>query len=157
MSYSLYQDEIIRCFEGSGLKDWGGMVGSAMEILQREDELQEIVRLVGIDALSDRDRLTLETARSIREDYLHQNAFHQVDTYTSMGKQYKMLKLILKFYDLALSALEKGAHFSRVAALPIREKIARVKYVPEERINEIDDVSSEMERQIDSLSGEGDF
>lgn len=131
------------------------MTREAMRILQEEDELQEIVRLVGIDALSEKDRWTLEAARTIREDYLHQNAFHEVDTYTSMTKQYKMLKLILDFYSLGKKALEAGVYLSKLTELPVRERIARVKYVPEKRMEEIDDVYAELKQQMDSLMGEG--
>ena len=102
-----------------------------MALLQEESELQEIVSLVGIDALSTRDRLKLETARSIREDYLHQNAFDAVDTYTSPSKQHALLKLLLDFYDRGEAALAQGADFNKLAALPVREQLGRYKYCAE--------------------------
>ena len=111
--------------------------------------------MVGIDALSLPDRLILETARSIREDYLHQNAFHEVDTYTSMEKQYKMLKLILTFYEEAKQALDEGAEFNELISLPIRERIGRAKYVSEENLVELDDIMSEIKQQIRALLSDG--
>ncbi|MBQ7060836.1 MAG: V-type ATP synthase subunit A, partial [Clostridia bacterium] len=98
---------------------------------QEESELSEIVSLVGIDALSKRDRLKLETARSIREDYLHQNAFDATDTYTSPDKQHSLLRLLLEFYERGSAALEAGADFNRLASLPVREKLGRYKYCAE--------------------------
>ena len=124
-------------------------------LLQREAELEEIVRLVGIDALSLDDRLILETARSIREDYLHQNAFHEVDTYTSMEKQYKMLKLILTFHREANKALDEGAEFSDIISLPIRERIGRTKYINEEELDELDEIMDEIQEQLGALLSEG--
>jgi len=126
-----------------------------MMLLQREAELEEIVRLVGIDALSLDDRLILETSQSIREDYLHQNAFHEVDTYTSMEKQYKMLKLILTFHREAINALNEGAEFSDIISLPVREKIGRTKYIPEEQLSELDDIMSEVRDELGALVSEG--
>jgi len=105
-----------------------------MELLQDEAELEEIVKLVGMDALSAGDRLKMETARSIREDFLHQLAFHEVDTYTSLEKQHTMMKLILEYYDKSKEALEKGADIEKLAALPVREQIGRFKYTPEEDV-----------------------
>jgi Archaeal/vacuolar-type H+-ATPase subunit A len=156
LSYSLYLDSIMPYFEGRGMRDWKDITQEAMEILQKENELQEIVRLVGIDALSEKDRLILETAKSIQEDYLHQNAFHEVDTYTSIEKQHKMLKLVLEFYNLGNEALQKGAYLSKINKLPVREKIARAKYIPEERLSEIDAIFGELKQQMDSLTGEGE-
>ena len=130
-SYSLYLDRLEGWFNENVSEDWTQMVQATMNILQEESELEEIVRLVGIDALSFRDRLTLEAARSIREDYLHQNAFHEVDTYTSPKKQHMLLKLILTYYNKGVEALEADASFAKLAALPARESIGRFKYVPE--------------------------
>ncbi|SKA90807.1 V/A-type H+-transporting ATPase subunit A [Caloramator quimbayensis] len=151
LSYSLYLDKIGPYIEGTGIKDWQDMTKEAMKILQEEDELQEIVRLVGIDALSEKDRLTLEAAKSLREDYLHQNAFHEVDTYTSLNKQSKMLKLILEFYHLAQNALDNGVYLSKLTVLPVREKIARAKYIPENEMEKIDAIFDELKQQINSL------
>jgi V/A-type H+-transporting ATPase subunit A len=130
-SYSLYLDRLEGWFNENVAPDWSGMVQKTMNILQEESELDEIVRLVGIDALSHKDRLTMEAARSIREDYLHQNAFHEVDTYTSPQKQALMLKTILGYYEKANEALSADAPFNKLIALPVREKIGRLKYETE--------------------------
>ena len=119
-SYSLYLDRLEGWFNENVAPDWSGMVQKTMNILQEESELDEIVRLVGIDALSHKDRLTMEAARSIREDYLHQNAFHEVDTYTSPQKQALMLKTILGYYEKANEALNADASFNKLIALPVR-------------------------------------
>lgn len=156
LSYSLYLDSITAYFEEKGIPDWKSLIGRAMEILQKENELQEIVRLVGIDALSEKDRLTLETAKSIQEDYLHQNAFHEIDTYTSIEKQHKMLKLVIEFYNLGNKALEKDVDLNKIIGLPVREKIARAKYIPEEQMDEINGIYSELKEQMDLLTGEGE-
>lgn len=156
-SYSLYQDQIGERIKKSGLENWSDMVAEAMGILQEEDELQEIVSLVGIDSLSEKDRLTLESARTIREDYLHQNAFHEVDTYTSLEKQSKMLNTILMFNRLGQKALKEGAYLSRVLKVPVRDKIARMKYIPEQDMKMIDDISNEIKIQMDALKGGGSY
>ena len=126
-----------------------------MRVLQEEAELDEIVRLVGIDALSWKDRLTLEAARSIREDYLHQNAYDDVDTYTSMNKQYRMLRLILLFLTQGRQALDAGAELSKVIGLSVREKIGRAKYIPESEMNRFDEIESELLVRMAALSEEG--
>ena len=143
-SYSLYLDRLGPWFDSNIAEDWNVCVTKAMALLQEEAELNEIVSLVGIDALSMRDRLKLEVSRSIREDYLHQNAFDATDTYTSPDKQYRLLKLLLEFYDRGLAALESGADFSGLASLPVREKLGRYKYCKEE----------EHKRLADELTGE---
>jgi len=130
-SYSLYSDRLRNYYNTSVSPDWADMVGKMMQILQEEAELEEIVRLVGVDALAFKDRLTLECARSIREDFLHQNSFHDVDTYTSLQKQHDMMKIILAWYDKALAALEQHVHFDKLIDMPVREQIGRVKYIPE--------------------------
>jgi len=118
-----------------------------------EAELEEIVRLVGVDALSPSDRLTLEAAKSIREDYLHQNAFHEVDTYTSLNKQYRMLKLILGFYYSGKKALEAGVSIKELFELPVREKIGRAKYTPEDQVNShFNEIEKELNEQIEASS-----
>ena len=132
-SYSLYADSLAPWFNENVRDDWTQLRGRLMALLQEEAELEEIVKLVGMDALSAPDRLKLEAARSIREDYLHQNAFHEVDTYTSLDKQYLMMTAILGFYDRASEALQKGLDIDTVAALPARERIGRLKYAPEEQ------------------------
>ena len=132
-SYSLYADSLAPWFNENVRDDWTQLRGRLRALLQAEAELEEIVKLVGMDALSAPDRLKLEAARSIREDYLHQNAFHEVDTYTSLDKQYLMMTAILGFYDRASEALQKGLDIDTVAALPARERIGRLKYAPEEQ------------------------
>ena len=123
-----------------------------MAILHDESELKEIVKLIGMDALSAGDRLKMETARSIREDFLHQLAFHEVDTYTSLKKQLYMMKLILNFNDEAAEAIKKGADIEEVSVLPVREKIGRFKYVPEaDTDREFSEVSVEISAELDEL------
>ena len=135
-SYSLYLDRLEPWFNKEVDPDWTAMVQKVMNMLQEESELEEIVRLVGIDALSYKDRLTLEATRSIREDYLHQNAFHEVDTYTSPAKQAMLLRLIIGYYEKSLDALSKDASFNKLAALPVREDIGRFKYTEEDKCAE---------------------
>ena len=121
-----------------------------MSVLQEEAELEEIVKLVGMDALSAADRLKLETARSVREDFLHQNAFDETDTYTSLFKQYLMMKLIMNFYDKAFDAVKKGASIEKIVAVPSRESIGRFKYVPEENIeNEYSGIITALEKDME--------
>jgi V/A-type H+-transporting ATPase subunit A len=123
-----------------------------MQILHDEAELKEIVKLIGMDALSANDRLKMETARSIREDFLHQLAFHEVDTYTSLKKQLYMMKLILNFNDEAADAIAKGADIEAAATLPVREKIGRFKYVEEENTDaEFDKLSVEISSELNEL------
>ncbi len=134
-SYSLYMDAMEPYFNKNVASDWTALRGRMMGLLQDESELEEIVNLVGIDALSSSDRLKLEAARSIREDYLHQNAFDDVDTYTSPKKQHTMMKLILAYYDEAVKALEQGAKVNALIGLECREAIGRFKYVAEQNID----------------------
>ena len=157
-SYSLYQDRLAPWFNNEVSNEWSSLVSRTMHLLQVESELDEIVRLVGIDALSFKDRLTLEAARSIREDYLHQNAFHEVDTYTSPKKQFMMLKAIMTNYEKNLEALEKDASFRALLALPVRERIGRLKYVPEaEAEAEYNAIMKDMNEQITALTEGGQF
>lgn len=136
-SYSLYLENLGSWFnehvEGS---EWMKLRGRLMLLLTEEDALNEMVQLVGMDALSAPDRLKMEAARSIREDYLHQNAFHEVDTYSSLKKQHLLMKLILAYYDEGKKALEQGADVNRLAGLPVREQIGRYKYTTEERLDQ---------------------
>jgi V/A-type H+-transporting ATPase subunit A len=131
--------------------------GRVLKILHEESELDEIVKLVGIDALSSQDRLKMETSRSIREDFLHQLAFHEVDTYTSLNKQLYMIKLILAFYDFAVEALKAGASIDAVSSLAVRERIGRFKYVTEEETaDEFNHVMVQLQNQMQKLAvGEG--
>lgn len=148
-SYSLYLDLLSPWFDKNVSPDWIKLRQRMMTLLQEESELEEIVKLVGMDALSAKDRLKMETARSIREDFLHQLAFHEVDTYTSLAKQLDMMRLILEYYDRCGSALDLGADIERLAALPVREGIGRFKYVKEENISaEYDKIIGELENQI---------
>ena len=154
-SYSLYRVRLEEWFNDNVADDWQALVDRVMNILQLESELDEIVRLVGIDALSFKDRLTLEAARSVREDYLHQNAFHETDTFTSLKKQHMMLSLILRYFDKSLEALESEVPFSRLIALPVREQIGRFKYVDESECKErYDAIVKRLDAEIRSLSEE---
>ena len=119
-----------------------------MRVLQEESELDEIVRLVGIDALSSQDRLTMETAKTLREDYLHQNAFHDIDTYASVDKQFKMLKLIYGFYHDSLQALSKDAELDEIMKIPARERIGRCKYIEEKNLAEFDVIEAQMQSAL---------
>jgi V/A-type H+-transporting ATPase subunit A len=151
-SYSFYKDSLKDAFED---KDQGlemeKMTIEAMGLLEQEAELLEIVRLVGAEALSPKDRLALESARSIREDYLHQNAFHDVDTHTSMPKQYEMLKTILHFHQQGLLAIDAGVETANIFKLPVREGIARAKYIPQDEINKITQIRDTIEQQMKQL------
>lgn len=123
-----------------------------MALLQDESELQEIVNLVGMDALSAPDRLKLESARSIREDYLHQNAFDSTDTYTSLKKQVLMMRAILSYYDKAGEALSKGANIEMLVNIPVRERIGRFKYEAEDNINsEYESIQAQLDSEIDDV------
>ena len=155
-SYSLYLDRLEGWYNETVAPEWSSLVAQTMGLLQEENELEEIVRLVGIDALSYKDRMTLECTRSIREDYLHQNAFHEVDTYTSPKKQYLMLKSILLNYEKSLEALEQDASFNKLITLPVREKIGRLKYVPESDVQAAyDEIIADMSAQIGELTEGG--
>ncbi len=154
-SYSLYLDRLEDWFNQNVSPEWSKLVQRTMGLLQEESELDEIVRLVGIDALSYKDRLTLECTRSIREDYLHQNAYHEVDTYTSPAKQFLMLKSILTCYDRSLEALNADASFQKLVRLPVRERIGRFKYVAEAGSKqEFDAIITELDRQVRELTTE---
>ncbi len=152
-SYSLYQDDVGTWFDANVKRDWMEKRGRMMYLLQEESELEEIVQLVGMDALSAPDRLKLEAARSIREDFLHQNSFHEVDTYTPLEKQYTMMSLVLAYYDAAQKALDKGLGINDLVKLPIREAIGRIKYVENEKVPaEAERIMDELALQIDELA-----
>ncbi len=151
-SYSLYVDRLGDWYGKNSDRKWNENRQQAMTILQEEANLDEIVRLVGVDALSYEDRLTMEAAKSIREDYLQQDAFDDVDTYASLKKQYKMLNLILECYRLSQEALRKGADFDDIIAIQAREAIGRMKYIPEKEISKIDDIYKAMKEQLDKLA-----
>ena len=151
-SYSLYIDQLSDYFQGEIGKDFTHFTKTAMSILQEESELEETVRLVGIEALSKKERLTLDTARSIREDFLHQNAFDEIDTYTSMKKQHLMLDLILYFHKLAQLAIqEEHITNEQLTKLPVKNQIARAKYIPEEKLEEFEQIKKLIKEQVDSL------
>lgn len=150
-SYSLYADSLADWYNNNVSADWMRMRGRFMLILNDEAELKEIVKLIGMDALSANDRLKMETARSIREDFLHQLAFHEIDTYTSLKKQLYMMKLILNFHDEAEAAIANGADVETIAGLPVREKIGRFKYTAESDTDkEFDKVSTEISAELDN-------
>lgn len=156
-SYSLYLDGLSDWYNKNVADDWMELRGRIMALLQEEAELQEIVQLVGMDALSSPDRLKLEAARSIREDFLHQNAFHETDTYSSLTKQYYMMKLILSFFDKSISALDNGASIDSLVAMPVREQIGRFKYQKEADVKtEYDAINTELDRQIDEILNSSD-
>ena len=135
-SYSLYLDDMEKWFNGQVAEDWMEGRQKMMTLLQEEAELEEIVKMVGMDALSPSDRLKMEAARSIREDFLHQNSFHEVDTYTSLKKQHMMMVLVNEFFDRATDALKDGASLQKLIPMPVREQIGRFKYVPEDKLDE---------------------
>ena len=135
-SYSLYLDDMEKWFNGQVAEDWMEDRQKMMTLLQEEAELEEIVKMVGMDALSPSDRLKMEAARSIREDFLHQNSFHEVDTYTSLKKQHMMMVLVNEFFDRATDALKGGASLQKLISMPVREQIGRFKYVTEDKLDE---------------------
>ena len=146
-SYSLYTERLSEYFTDAINPEFNDLRRKAMRIMQEESELEEIVRLVGVDALSAKDQLTMETARTLREDYLHQNAFHEVDTYTSLNKQYLMLKAILLFDETARNLLEQGTSLKKVMDEPIRERIGKAKYVPEDDIGKVEAIVAELKQK----------
>lgn len=157
ISYSLYEERLRDWYTENVSRDWVRLTGDMIRILQEEAELEEIVQLVGVDALSPMDRVTLEAARSIREDYLQQDAFNDVDTYSTLNKQLRMLRLIMNFYYKARDAVSAGARINEIFSLPIRERIGRAKFVPEEKVNQIyDDMEKDLETQMDALTAKED-
>lgn len=157
-SYSLYLDNVSGWFNEKVAPDWMEDRQKMMSLLQDEAELEEIVQMVGMDALSPADRLKMEAARSIREDFLHQNSFHEVDTYTPLEKQYLMMKLVLAFYEQSMEALNKGASMNGLLGMPVREKIGRYKYTTAEQIQaEYEKIMSELQEEIAGTFGKEDF
>ena len=151
-SYSLYLDDVGGYFTQEVSPNWMEQRTKAMALLQKENELEETVRLVGLDALSSQDRIAMETARSLREDFLQQFAFHEVDTYTPMEKQYLMLKLVLQYYDLSMEVLNQGADLNSLISLPVREAIARAKYLSNENFkSEINKISQRLTQEVADL------
>ncbi len=155
-SYSLYVDRLSKWFADNVNKEFPALRSETMKLLQEEAELQEIVQLVGVDALSFQDQFKLEACKSIREDYLHQNAFHDIDTYASTNKQYKMLKLILEYYRKGSAAIEQGADYNKVVSMPIRETIGRFKYVEESEVDkQFEALMEELTKGIQDLIRQG--
>ena len=156
-SYSLYLDSLGAWFDSHVHEDWMNCRSRMMRLLQDEAELQEIVQLVGMDALSAPDRLKLEAARSIREDFLHQNSFHEVDTYTPLEKQYRMMKLVLAYYDKCKEALDQGADVNKLVSLAVREQIGRFKYIHDTNLEEAyDQVIEELVSELADLTSKED-
>ncbi len=153
-SYSLYHENLEHYYRDNLPEDFMEMRQEAMRLLQQEAELAEIVRLVGVDALSAKDRLILETAKSIREDFLHQNAFDEIDTYTSTTKEYQLLKIIFELHYLCEKMLDGGVLFRDVQSLAVREEISRAKFIPEERLVEFDAIRAHMTSEVETLSRE---
>lgn len=157
-SYSLYLDNMQDWFNGTVAEDWMSDRQRMMSLLTEEAALEEIVQMVGMDALSPGDRLKMEAARSIREDFLHQNSFHEVDTYTPLRKQYLMMKLVLAFYDLATDALNKGASMKELLVMDVRERIGRYKYTTADNIEtEYEKIMNELHAEIAGTFGKEDF
>ena len=155
ISYSLYADKMKAWYDESVGKEFLQYRQFVMTVLQEEAALDEIVRLVGMDALSSKDRLTMETAKIIREDYLHQNAFHEVDTFTSMQKQFLMLKLIYEFNRLAGDAVASYADLDDILACSAKEMIGRAKYIPETEIERFDEIFKTMNAELKALAAGG--
>lgn len=153
-SYSLYADRLSDWYTEVMGQEWNALRQQAMLILQEESTLDEIVRLVGMDALGSKDRLTMEVAKTIREDYLHQNAFHEIDTYASLNKQLRMLKVILMFYKLGQDALVKNnVDIEEIISMNVREKIGRSKYIEEENLAKFDDIERELKQEFIAVIG----
>ncbi len=153
-SYSLYLDSMEKWFNETVAPDWMKNRQKLMRLLQEESELEEIVKMVGMDALSNYDRLKMEAARSIREDFLHQDSFHEIDTYTSLEKQYRMSELVIAFYELSLDALNQGANINDIIRMDVRERIGRYKYTSNEQVEqEYEKIHSELNVEIGNLIG----
>lgn len=157
-SYSLYLDDMGPWFNANVAEDWMALRQEMMSLLQDEAELEEIVKMVGMDALSPTDRLKMEAARSIREDFLHQNSFHEIDTYTSLEKQHNMMKLVLAFYNESLEALDKGADINQLIKMTVRERIGRYKYTLDENLaSEYEAITNELAVEIAGTIGKEDL
>ena len=156
-SYSLYQDEVGRYIDLHEQISWSEKVTRAMNLLQKESELQEIVRLVGLDSLSEKDRLTMNAAKMIREDYLQQNAFDEVDTYTSFSKQVALLTNILTFDQESQKALELGAYFTEImeGTVALRDRIARSKFIHEDQLATIQALKEEIVETLHQIVAKG--
>lgn len=155
-SYSLY--DLGGWFNSTVSDEWSVCRQRMMDLLQDEAELDEIVKMVGMDALSAGDRLKMEAARSIREDFLHQNSFHEIDTYSSLKKQLMMMRLVLAFYDQAGEALTKKASINDLVKLAVRERIGRYKYTLEDNLDaEYESVLADLAKEVGACCGKEDF
>jgi len=151
----LYVDDLSDWYKSNVSKEWVDLRKEALEILQKESELQEIVQLVGYDALPEPEKGVLDTARSIREDYLQQSAFDEVDTYTSIEKQYKMLQLVLEFGRMEADTIKKGVSAAKVSSFESRGMIPKMKWTKEEQLEQlVNDIKSKMKQEFDNLSKE---
>ncbi|MFI3326485.1 MAG: V-type ATP synthase subunit A, partial [Clostridia bacterium] len=151
-SYSLYVDTMSDWFNETVASDWMELRAKIMLLLQEEAELEEIVKLVGMDALSAPDRLKLEASRSIREDFLHQNSFHEIDTYTSLEKQHYMMQLVIEFFEKSTAALEQGGNIEKLVSMPIREQIGRYKYTTDDKLESaFEEIKIELQKQIKEI------
>ena len=150
-SYSLYTETLDPYYEEEISSEWPKLRNNAMALLQKEAELQEVVQLVGPDALPEKEQEILITAKMIREDFLQQSAFHEVDTYSSMKKQYLMLKNIMKFHDRASAAVDLGVQLKNVSATKVKERIGRMKEIPEDKIKDIENIGKEVDSEFDAL------
>ena len=156
-SYSLYWDRIKDWFSDNISGNWSNLRTKMIELLQEEAKLEEIVKLVGINAISNSDRMKMEAAKCIREDFLHQNAFHKTDTYTSLTKQFYLMSLILEYYELSTDAISSGATSSELAAIPVKEQIGRFKYFEDSEIEEkYKEISKQIKIEIGKLKNGGD-
>lgn len=155
-SYSLYQPKIDAYLDENIDRRFSRLRKRSMALLQEETSLLEVVRLVGRDSLSDEDQMKLHTTKSIREDFLQQNAFHDVDTFCPLEKQFKMLDTILYFYDRGQEALVKGAYFSEIEELEVKENIARMKYLPNDELEKLDEIKDKIDSQLKNLVEVGD-
>lgn len=154
-SYSLYAQKLGEYWDGFYDGEWSEYRTEAMSLLEDEDKLKEIVRLVGIDALSKEERMVLETSKSIREDFLHQNSFHEIDTYASMDKQFKMLRNILTFHHLGMKVLTCGGLLRSVIDLPIRDEIARMRYTEESNLEALDKLEDAIKTELGKIGAAG--
>ena len=154
-SYSLYAPLLGEYWDNKYDGEWSKARTDAMTFLEEEDQLKEIVRLVGIDSLSREERMVLETSKSIREDFLHQNSFHEIDTYASMDKQFKMLRIILTFHELSMQVLSRGGALRSVINHPIREEIARMRYITEEDLDKFVKLEDSIKSELGKLGATG--
>lgn len=155
ISYSLYLDQVEKHWDKDIASDFKDLRREAMSILQREAELKEIVRLIGIEALSTYERIVMETAKSVREDFLQQNAYHELDTFTSLKKQYLILKLIVGFHHEALKAAEEGKSLQEILTAPVKEKITRAKFIAEDKLDTFKEIEEEIKSNLAVISASG--